>query len=256
MTPGPDLPWKKRRELAFVEILFARLDQPATSIVATEDGADAIVMLSGKTAVSVQVTELYLTDDGQAPQARARRWYTLWNRLRGAIDPAPATGLLSIEFAMDGGWPAMPPSRDFPAIVEEVTEIFRGWDGQSPFVASPTPGSVLSRSVAYVHLEPSPISDISSNHQASFIPPVDDDSLARTIGRKVQGPRRRGTNWLLVVTGTDLHQPIGAPGSFEVDPDPDHVYERIFLYDELHQTVYEKAGARWVRHSTGSSEVQ
>lgn len=256
MVAGPGLPWKKRRELGFVEILFRRLGLMATTITATEDGADAVITLSDGVEVSVQVTDFYLTDDGQSPQARAGRWRALWRRLRDAIDPGAMPGLLSIEFVMDGGRPAMPPSRDFPGFVEEVAASFRDWNRQSIAVASPVAGSVLAQSVAFLHFEPDAMSDISSNHQASFIPPVEEDALAKAIKRKVQGPRRPGTNWLLVVTGTDLHQPIGDPGEFADDPDPDRAYERVFLYDGLHQAIREKTGTCWSHLNGDSSEVQ
>jgi hypothetical protein len=254
---GLALTWRKQREIDVVMRLLNRLNIPLVTAVPEEVGADVVVTLEDGRRIGVEVTEPYLTDDGQSPQARARRWRVLWKLLQNAAHEAGFRGLIFIEFRMEDGWPAMPPSRDFEAIVSEVMRHAMAWPGKTEAIVAPTPDSTIGASVAYVTFEPSTINDISSSHQGAFIPGIEPELLYTAIRKKIATPPYAGIRWLLTAIGGDLYQPIGEPPPFDAEPDSGHVFDRIYLYDRLNEAVFEKAGLAWSRvPSLGSREVQ
>jgi hypothetical protein len=251
---------KKGRELALIGRLFERLRLFPESIEPTEAGADAVVTFP-EGRVSVEVTEdVHDRDDGDSPQARSARWERLRVRLNACLREARVTGELLLVFQLEDGRPAVPSTRDFDRFGAQILVEIAGWNGKEAAVVAPSTCSPLARWVSEIQLYPNGVLDVASNHQAKFLGSVKGERLGDAIRKKVGRPGTEGERWLLVVCGANENEPTAGldetPDDFDTDPDPEGVFDRVFLLDAFTNRLLEKSGLPWAEIPRSNREEE
>jgi len=211
------------------------------------DPPDFVLRFEGR-LIPLEHTRLYLDHSGSSPQARAR----LWQRLKTSVRAAALPVALELDFAMEGGWPNVPPSARHVVFAAGLADLAQ--DRPAPFVVSgtelPAPLSpYLSRVVGRASKFKG---EVSGTPDASFLAVPPFDPIRACIVKKAALMQGKVSGaWLIIVLGADLSQPILGVGEIEQELTSINLasgpLERVYVVDISLRLGYLLQDGAWRR---------
>ena len=238
---------KREAEEADVRAALAALGIADADLAAGGDPPDFVLRL-GANSVPLEHTRLYLEDSCSSPQARARLWHRLKARIHDAMLPVE----LDLEFALNDGWPHIPPTALHSRFTAALVALAGA--GSAPFEAStlslpPELSPFLLRVVG----RPSPLpGEVCSTADPMYLSVPSFEAIRQRIASKVARLQGRVSGaWLIIVLGADASQPILGVGELEAELDSialeDSPLERVYVMDISFRRGYVLHHGAWSR---------
>jgi hypothetical protein len=238
---------QKRQELSDLTLALPIVGLDPSTLVPGEDPPDFVLTVGG-TAVPIEHTRLYLEDSGTSPQAMGNLWQKLVRKLLNLHIPVE----MEFWFIAPGGRPSVPSSALHDSFANAVAALLTPIPPGERYYESGDLPAALRPYLLGLTARPGPISVVSGNPDAAFLPVAETELLRARIADKISriGSRLAGA-WLFVILGSDIAQPLlGAHGPEADLPDIDlsgTAFDRIYAVDLLSEVGFVLLAGSWRR---------